>query len=123
MESPSHPVVFLPVCFIGVVSGIFTAWITRREYEALNHLWSRPGLEDDGLEYIIFFVLGLLAAVFFYVWRVWDLPSAKALVAICIIFAGGCLGAILALPIPYYGSIGYFVGLGLGNYISRRLGM
>jgi hypothetical protein len=106
-----------------VVSGVFTAWITRREYEALNPLWGRIGIEDNGIAYIVLFVLGLLAALFFYFWRIWKLPTAKALLATCIIFAAGCLGAILALPIPYYGSIGYFVGLGLGNYISRRLGM
>src|SRR6185436_15020369 len=98
MESRSHPIVILPVCVIGSVSGIFTAWITRREYEALNHLRSRIGIEDSGIEFIVLFVLGLLAALFFYFWRIWKLPTPKALLATCIIFAGGCLGAVLTEP-------------------------
>ena|SRR5260370_32846550 len=126
MEPSSRPILILPICFIGVVGGIFTAWITRYEYDALNRLFLGRGIEDNGLEYVIFLVLGFLAALFFYIWRISKLPTSKALVAICITFAGGCLGAVLAEAVTYYALfdlLGYCVGLGLGNAMSRKLGM
>src|SRR5437879_2450296 len=43
MEQPSRPILILPLCFIGTVGGIFTAWITRYEYDALNRLFLRRG--------------------------------------------------------------------------------
>jgi hypothetical protein len=126
MEQPSPPILILPLCFIGTAGGIFTAWITRYEYDALNRLFLRRGIEDNGLEYIILFVLGLLAALFFYFWRISKLPIRKALGAICVIVTGGCLGAILAEALTYqalFNLLGYFVGLGVGNAVARKLGM
>ena len=126
MEQPSRPILILPLCFIGTVGGIFTAWITRYEYDALNRLFLRRGIEDNGLQYILFFVLGFLAALFFYLWRISKLPIRKALGAICIIVAGGCLGAVLAEAATYqvlFNLLGYFVGLGAGNALARKLGM
>jgi len=126
MEQPPRPILILPVCFIGTAGGIFTAWITELEYEALNHLFSRTGIEDNGLQYIVFCVLGLLASLFFYFWRISRLPNWPALAAICLIVGGGCLGAVLAEAVTYqalFDLLGYFVGLGLGNALSRKLGM
>jgi hypothetical protein len=126
MEQPSRLILILPLCFIGTAGGIFTAWITRYEYDALNRLFLRRGIEDNGLEYILFLVFGFLAALFFYFWRISKLPIGKGLGAICIIVAGGCLGAVLAEAVTYQGLfilLGYFVGLGLGNALSRKLRM
>src|SRR5882762_9262530 len=126
MEQPSRPILILRLCFIGIAGGIFTAWITRYEYDALNQLFLRPGIEDNGFQYIVFFVLGFLAALFFYFWRISKLPIRKALGAICIIVAGGCLGAVLAEAVTYqvlFDLLGYFVGLGVGNALARKLGM
>jgi spore maturation protein SpmB len=126
MESRSRPILIVAICFIGGIWGIFTAWLMEYEYQALNRLLGRPGIEDSGLEYIIFLMLGLLAALFFYFWRIWKLPTGKALVAICIVFSGGCLAGLLAEAITYYSLFdlaGYFVGLGVGNAISRKFGM
>ena len=126
MEQPSRPILILPLCLIGTVGGIFTAWITRYEYDALNRLFLRRGIEDNGLQYILFFVLGFLAALFFYFWRISKLTVGRALAAICIIMAGGCLGALLSQAVTYQGLfnlLGYFVGLGIGNALSRKLDM
>ena len=126
MEQPSRPILILPLCFIGTAGGILTAWITRYEYDALNRLFLRPGIEDNGFQYIVFFVLGFLAALFFYFWRISKLPIRKALGAICIIVVGGCLGAVLAEAVTYqvlFDLLGYFVGLGVGNALARKLGM
>jgi hypothetical protein len=126
MKQRSPPILILPLCLIGTVGGVFTAWITRYEYDALNRLFLRPGIEDNGFEYIVFFVLGFLAALFFYFWRISKLPIRKALGAICIIVAGGCLGAVLAEAVTYqvlFDLLGYFVGLGVGNALARKLGM
>ncbi len=126
MEQRSRPILILPLCLIGTVGGIFTAWITRYEYDALSRLFFRPGIEDNGFQYIVFFVLGFLAALFFYFWRISKLPIRKALGAICIIVAGGCLGAVLTEAVTYqvlFDLLGYFVGLGVGNALARKLGM
>ena len=120
MEHSFRPILNLLMCFIGAAWGIFTVWIIRQVYSF------PPGLEDNGLDYILFFVVGILAAMFFYLWRISRLSIGKALIAICIVFAGGCLGAILAQAVTYYflfGLISYFVGLGLGNVIAYKMGM
>jgi hypothetical protein len=71
-------------------------------------------------------VLGFLAALFFYFWRLSKLPIRKAVGAFLVIVAGGCLGAILAEAVTYYvlfDLVGYFVGLGVGNALARKLAM
>ena len=119
-------VVMLLICFIGFVSGIFTGWITRYEYEAINRMLSRYSIENNGLEYVIFCIVDVGAAVVICFGRIPKLPIGKALLATCLIFAGGCLGALIVGALPYsslWGFVLYFAGLGVGNILSRKLGM
>jgi hypothetical protein len=95
-KPPPRFILILLIGFIGLPSGIFTGWINRYEYEALNRMLSRPSIEDNGLEYVIFSLLALISACVLCFGRIPRLSLVRGFIAICIVFVGGCLGSVLA---------------------------
>src|ERR1043165_5043140 len=114
------------VCLIGVASGIIIGRIMRYEYEALNRIYSRYSLEDDGWVDLILCALGFVASLILCFSRIRKLSLSKALIITCITFTGGCLGILMAQVATYNGFIilvGYIAGAILGNLISRDFGL
>ena len=126
IKSPPRFVVIILVCFIGLVSSIFTGRVLRYEYEALNRMFSRYSLEDSGWPDLLLCILGLIVSAILCFGRIPKLSLGKASILTGISFAGGCLGILMAQVVSYnvfldYG--GYLGGVILCNLISRDFGL